>query len=81
MQERHLKGRGIPVHFFEETVPQGGAVKGILVFNPAMGTKAKFYAPLAQAFAEQGYHVMVHELAHHFGWSDDDIASIDRWWE
>lgn len=26
-------------------------------------------------------HVMVHELAHHFGWSDDDIASIDRWWE
>ena len=26
-------------------------------------------------------HVYVHELAHHFGWSDDDIASIDRWWE
>jgi len=26
-------------------------------------------------------HVMVHEMAHHFGWSDDDIASIDRWWE
>ena len=26
-------------------------------------------------------HIMVHELAHHFGWSDDDIASIDRWWE
>ena len=26
-------------------------------------------------------HVMVHELAHHFGWSDDDIAAIDRWWE
>lgn len=26
-------------------------------------------------------HVMVHELAHHFGWSDDDIAEIDRWWE
>ena len=25
-------------------------------------------------------HVMVHELAHHFGWSDDDIASIDEWW-
>lgn len=62
MQERHLKGRGIPVHFFEETVPPGDVVKGILVFNPAMGTKAKFYAPLARAFAEQGYHVMVHEL-------------------
>ena len=26
-------------------------------------------------------HVMVHEMAHHFGWSDDDIAMIDRWWE
>lgn len=26
-------------------------------------------------------HVMVHELAHHFGWSDDDIARIDPWWE
>ena len=26
-------------------------------------------------------HVVVHELAHHFGWTDDDIAGIDRWWE
>lgn len=26
-------------------------------------------------------HVFVHELAHHFGWSDTDIAQIDRWWE
>jgi len=26
-------------------------------------------------------HVYVHELAHHFGWSDADIARIDRWWE
>ena len=25
-------------------------------------------------------HVTVHEFAHHFGWSDDDIASIDEWW-
>jgi predicted Zn-dependent protease with MMP-like domain len=24
---------------------------------------------------------MIHELAHHFGWSDEDIASIDPWWE
>lgn len=27
------------------------------------------------------WHVYVHELAHHFGWSDDDIARVDRWWE
>jgi len=26
-------------------------------------------------------HVTVHEFAHHFGWSDDDIARIDPWWE
>ena len=26
-------------------------------------------------------HVVIHEFAHHFGWSDDDIAVIDRWWE
>lgn len=26
-------------------------------------------------------HVTVHEFAHHFGWSDDDIATVDRWWE
>ena len=26
-------------------------------------------------------HVMIHELAHHFGWSDEDIARIDPWWE
>ncbi|MCC5969797.1 MAG: metallopeptidase family protein [Pararhodobacter sp.] len=26
-------------------------------------------------------HVFVHELAHHLGWSDEDIATIDRWWE
>ena len=25
-------------------------------------------------------HVVVHELAHHFGWSDADIAAIDEWW-
>ncbi len=25
-------------------------------------------------------HIYVHELAHHFGWSDADIARIDEWW-
>lgn len=33
------------------------------------------------ALADLVAHVVVHELAHHFGWSDDDIAVIDRWWE
>jgi len=26
-------------------------------------------------------HILVHEIAHHLGWSDEDIAAIDRWWE
>ncbi|MCD1627162.1 MAG: metallopeptidase family protein [Paracoccaceae bacterium] len=33
------------------------------------------------SIAELVAHVTIHEFAHHFGWSDDDIASIDRWWE
>jgi len=24
-------------------------------------------------------HVLVHEIAHHFGWSDAEIAAIDDW--
>ena len=31
--------------------------------------------------AELVAHVTVHEFAHHFGWSDEDIAAIDRWWD
>ena len=26
-------------------------------------------------------HVLVHEIAHHFGMTDDQIAAIDPWWE
>ena len=27
------------------------------------------------------HHIVIHEIAHHFGWTDDQIAQIDRWWE
>ena len=48
-----------------------------------------FRRPILDEWVERGDvalrdlvgHVVVHELAHHFGWSDEDIASIDRWWE
>lgn len=48
-----------------------------------------FRAPLLAEWQERGdvtlealvAHVTVHEFAHHFGWSDADIARIDRWWE
>lgn len=62
MQERHLKGNGIPVHFYEQSVPDDVETVGVLVFNPAMGTKARFYEPLAKAFSAAGYHVLLHEL-------------------
>ncbi|MEL6767279.1 MAG: metallopeptidase family protein [Pseudomonadota bacterium] len=26
-------------------------------------------------------HILIHEFAHHFGWSDAEIAAIDRWWD
>ena len=48
-----------------------------------------FRRPILDEWADRGdeplghlvAHVYVHELAHHFGWSDDDIAAIARWWE
>ena len=48
-----------------------------------------FRRPILDEWAERGSvplgqlvaHVVVHEFAHHFGWSDADIARIDRWWE
>jgi predicted Zn-dependent protease with MMP-like domain len=26
-------------------------------------------------------HIVIHEIAHHFGWTDEEIAEVDRWWE
>lgn len=47
-----------------------------------------FRRPILDEWAERGNvtltelvaHVTVHEFAHHFGWSDVDIAAIDPWW-
>lgn len=48
-----------------------------------------FRRPILDEWCERGdvsigdlvAHVLIHELAHHFGWSDEDIATIDPWWE
>jgi predicted Zn-dependent protease with MMP-like domain len=48
-----------------------------------------FRRPILDEWCERGdvplgdivAHVLIHELAHHFGWSDDEIAAIDPWWE
>ena len=48
-----------------------------------------FRRPILDEWADRGdvslqelvTHVIVHELAHHFGWTDEEIAKIDPWWE
>lgn len=48
-----------------------------------------FRRPILDEWASRGdvtlgdlvVHIVTHEMAHHFGWSDEDIAAIDRWWE
>jgi len=48
-----------------------------------------FRRPILDEWAERGNipidrlvaHIVVHELAHHFGWSDLDIAVVDQWWQ
>lgn len=46
-----------------------------------------FRRPILEEWIERGdiglaplvTHVLVHEIAHHLGWSDDDIRTIDDW--
>jgi predicted Zn-dependent protease with MMP-like domain len=48
-----------------------------------------FRRPILDEWVERGdvsladlvTHVVIHEFAHHFGWSDADIAAVDPWWE
>lgn len=68
----------------------GEALTERSVEAPAGPSRVVLYRrPLLDEWAARGdvaledlvAHVVIHELAHHFGWSDDDIAAIDRWWE
>jgi len=46
-----------------------------------------FRRPILEEWIDRGdvaldrlvQHVLVHEIAHHLGWSDDDIRAIDDW--
>lgn len=70
---------------------QGTPLTEKSVMDQPMGPDAiwLFRRPILDEWAERGdiaigdlvAHVLVHELAHHFGWSDADIAAIDPWWE
>lgn len=80
----------------EDAFELTGLYDGIpLTLKSVLDTPAKpdtiwlFRAPILDEWCARGdvaldrlvAHVYVHELAHHFGWSDDDIARVDRWWE
>jgi predicted Zn-dependent protease with MMP-like domain len=64
-------------------------MKSVMDVPTAPDTVWLFRRPLLDEWADRGdvpfsalvAHVTIHEFAHHFGWSDDDIAQIDRWWE
>lgn len=49
-------------HMFDLTVYAAQANAPVLLIGPAMGTPARIYAPLAEAFAAQGLNVAVIEL-------------------
>ena len=64
-------------------------LKSVADPSPFPDTVWLFRKPILQEWRDRGdiplddlvAHVTVHEFAHHFGWSDEDIATIDRWWE
>ena len=68
---------------------QGVALTEKSVMDVAIGPDAVwlYRRPILEEWAERGNvtlsalitHVLVHEIAHHFGYSDDDIAAIDDW--
>ena len=68
---------------------QGVALTEKSVMDVAIGPDAVwlYRRPILEEWAERGNvtlaalvsHVLIHEIAHHFGYSDDDIAAIDDW--
>jgi predicted Zn-dependent protease with MMP-like domain len=61
--------------------------KSVMDVAPEPDAVWLYRRPILDEWAERGdvtlaalvAHVLVHEIAHHFGYSDDDIAAIDDW--
>ena len=61
--------------------------KSVMDVAPEPDAVWLYRRPILDEWAERGEvtlaalvaHVLVHEIAHHFGYSDDDIAAIDDW--
>lgn len=61
--------------------------KSVMDVPSEQDTVLLFRRPILDEWAERGdvtlaalvAHVLIHEIAHHFGYSDDEIAAIDDW--
>ena len=61
--------------------------KSVMDVAPQPDAVWLYRRPILDEWAERGEvtlsalvaHVLIHEIAHHFGYSDDDIAAIDDW--
>ncbi|HUS53862.1 MAG TPA: metallopeptidase family protein [Thermohalobaculum sp.] len=61
--------------------------KSVMDVTGGPDTVLLFRRPILDEWADRGdvtlaalvAHVLIHEIAHHFGYSDDDIAAIDDW--
>lgn len=84
-----LDGLGIDNAYELTGLYHGVALTGKSVMDVSTGpdTVWLYRRPILHEWAERGdvalarlvTHVLVHEIAHHFGYSDDDIAAIDDW--
>ncbi|MFD2741311.1 metallopeptidase family protein [Sulfitobacter aestuarii] len=62
--------------------------KSLFDMGPSPDTVWLFRQPILAEWRARGNvalddliaHVVTHEFAHHFGWSDAEIARVDQWW-
>lgn len=91
VSDEHLEDMGLEDPYELTGLYQGTPLTEKSVSDQPIGPDViwLFRRPILDEWAERGdicladlvRHVFVHELAHHFGWSDEDIAAIDPWWE
>ena len=87
--EETLAGMGIKNAFELTGLYHGVALteKSVMDVATQPDTVWLYRRPILDEWAERGdvtlaalvAHVLIHEIAHHFGYSDDDIAAIDDW--
>lgn len=62
--------------------------KSVFDMAPPQDVVWLFRQPILEEWRDRGNvglneliaHIVIHEFAHHFGWTDEEIAAIDQWW-